>query len=215
MGKNKVVKVALGRNSAEEYKDGLTEVGNRLVGQRGLLFTDHSKQEVMKYFNNFSSPEFARTGSIATQTVKLDAGPLQQFPFSMEQRLRDLGMDVILNKGVVELQQDFTVCKKGKALSSESARLLELLGIEMAEFKVNIEGMWSESNGFMDFKEDLLKKTTPVKEKKVKKSTKTVAPETPLRRSSRNKTKTKTTVVAEEDQPDVVMEEDEAETEFN
>lgn len=47
-GKNKVVKVAFGRNPSEEYKDGITELGKRLKGHRGLLFTDHSKDEVLK-----------------------------------------------------------------------------------------------------------------------------------------------------------------------
>jgi mRNA turnover protein 4 len=48
MGKNKVVKVAFGKNPASEYKDGLSKLGDKLQGHRGLLFTDCSRAEVAK-----------------------------------------------------------------------------------------------------------------------------------------------------------------------
>jgi len=169
-GKNKMTKVALGRTEAEEYKDGLSKLGSKLTGFRGLLFTDHSKQEVLKYFNSYSAPEFAQSGFIATQTVVLDAGPLEQFNFSMEKRLRELGLDILLKNGVMELQQELTVCQEGQAISTESARILEHLGIEMAEMKVTVEGVWTGDHGYTDLTDGSVKTKSKTKKKKEKKT---------------------------------------------
>ena len=40
--------VALGKTSSDEYKDGLHEISKSLKGQTGLLFTNKSKEEVIK-----------------------------------------------------------------------------------------------------------------------------------------------------------------------
>ena len=49
LGKNKVMMVALGRGVEDEYKDNLHKISRQLTGQRGLLFTNQSKDEVLKY----------------------------------------------------------------------------------------------------------------------------------------------------------------------
>jgi mRNA turnover protein 4 len=48
MGKNKVARAAFGKTPAEEMRDGLSEAGKRLIGNRGLLFTNASGREVVK-----------------------------------------------------------------------------------------------------------------------------------------------------------------------
>ena len=47
-GKNKVVSVALGRGPESEYKDNLHKVSEKLKGNVGLLFTNRSKEDVVK-----------------------------------------------------------------------------------------------------------------------------------------------------------------------
>ncbi|GAB2300881.1 hypothetical protein Dimus_038637 [Dionaea muscipula] len=56
----------------------------------------------------------------------------------MEPFLLKQGMPVRLNKGVVELVVDYVVCQAGNPLSPESARILRLLGIKMATFKLSL-----------------------------------------------------------------------------
>ena len=46
MGSNKVLQVALGKTSADELRTNLSQLGERLVGQVGLLFTNMSKEQV-------------------------------------------------------------------------------------------------------------------------------------------------------------------------
>jgi mRNA turnover protein 4 len=76
------------------------------------------------WFEDYSESDFARAGNIATDTVTLPAGPLPQFPHSVEPHLRQLGMPTSLQRGVVTLLSEFTVCKAGQALKPEQARIL-------------------------------------------------------------------------------------------
>ncbi|KAJ6656766.1 hypothetical protein lerEdw1_003097 [Lerista edwardsae] len=146
-GKNKVMMVALGRSSAEEYKDNLHQVSKHLRGEVGLLFTSRTKEEVLDWFSQFAESDFARAGNKATLTVSLDMGPLDQFPHSMEPQLRQLGLPTALRKGVVTLVSDYEVCREGDVLTPEQARILKLLGYKMAEFKVTIRSMWDADTG--------------------------------------------------------------------
>jgi mRNA turnover protein 4 len=56
--------------------------------------------------------------------VTIHAGPLEQFQHTMEPQLRKLGLHTSLKKGVIHLDTDFDVCKKGDKLNPEQARLL-------------------------------------------------------------------------------------------
>ncbi|XP_044490125.1 mRNA turnover protein 4 homolog [Mangifera indica] len=143
LGSNKVMQVALGRSVADEIRPGLHKVSKLLRGDAGLFLTDKSKEEVESLFNKYEEYDFARTGSTATEKVELLEGPLEQFTHEMEPFLRKQGMPVRLNKGVVELVSDFVVCEEGKPLSPESARILRLLGIKMASFKLHLICRWS------------------------------------------------------------------------
>ncbi|ESR45186.1 Ribosome assembly factor mrt4 [Citrus sinensis] len=143
LGSNKVMQVALGRSVSDEIQPGLNKVSKFLCGNTGLFLTNMPKEEVESLFNKYEDYDFARTGSMATEKVELPEGPLEQFTHEMEPFLRKQGMPVRLNKGVVELVSDFVVCEEGKPLSPESARILRLLGIKMATFKLHLICRWS------------------------------------------------------------------------
>ncbi|XP_051895475.1 mRNA turnover protein 4 homolog [Pristis pectinata] len=146
-GKNKVMMLALGKGPADEYKDGLHKISKHLQGEVGLLFTNRTKAEVIEWFDQYTESDFARSGNKATMAVTLDAGPLPQFTHSMEPQLRQLGLPTTLKKGVVTLLSDYDVCKEGAPLTPEQARLLKLLGIEMATFKVTMNCLWNSETG--------------------------------------------------------------------
>lgn len=147
-GKNRIMQIALGRTEAEEVEVDLHKLSKRLTGQVGLLFTEKSKKEVLEWAENYWAVEYARSGFVATETVVLPEGPLDEFPHSMEPHLRSLGMPTLLKKGVVTLCSDYTVCEEGKVLTPEQARILKLCGKPMAKFQLTIKCSWSKSNGF-------------------------------------------------------------------
>lgn len=147
-GKNKVMSLALGRTVSDEYKENLHKLSRQLQGQTGLLFTNKSKSEVLKYFDNFRVPDFCRAGTKATQTVILESGPIPEFSHAIEPQLRQLGLPTALQKGVVTLLQEHTVCEKDDILSPEQCKILKLFGYMMAEFYVTVEGMWSSDGSW-------------------------------------------------------------------
>ncbi|XP_049589960.1 mRNA turnover protein 4 homolog [Syngnathus scovelli] len=146
-GKNKVMIIAIGKGQTDEYRDNLCQVSKHLRGEVGVLFTNKTKEEVQEYFNHHKQMDYARSGNVAQMDVSLDEGPLEHFTHSMEPQLRQLGLPTALKKGVVTLLKDHTVCKHGDILTPEQARILKLLGIEMAEFQVTIKCMWSSETG--------------------------------------------------------------------
>jgi len=143
-GKNKVIALALGKGPESEYKENLHQISSHLNGNIGLLFTNKSKAEVLKYFASFSCPDYARSGNIATDEVTLCAGPLEQFQHTMEPQLRQLGLRTSLVKGVVHLDTEHVVCRIGDKLTSEQARLLKLFEEKQATFKVNVKVYWNK-----------------------------------------------------------------------
>nr|CAD1817542.1 unnamed protein product [Ananas comosus var. bracteatus] len=143
LGSNKVMQISLGRSAAEEVKPGIHKLSKLLHGDSGLFCTNLPREEVERLFREFEEHDFARTGSIATEKIELKEGPLEQFTHEMEPFLRKQGLPVRLNKGVVELVSDFVVCKEGKPLSPEASRILRLLEVKMATFRLQLVCRWS------------------------------------------------------------------------
>ncbi|WVQ70017.1 uncharacterized protein L199_008241 [Kwoniella botswanensis] len=162
-GKGKVMAKALGETPETEYQEGLSNVARRLKGQIGLFFTSHPVDETVEWFESWSKKEYARMGARATQEITLPEGPLltpytesnsgDPFPHSMEPQLRALGLSTSLVRGVPSLNNPHLLCKKGEKLSSEKCRILKLLAVQMAEFKIILGSRWSKESGFIQGKE--------------------------------------------------------------
>uniref|UniRef100_T1ITR9 Ribosome assembly factor mrt4 n=1 Tax=Strigamia maritima TaxID=126957 RepID=T1ITR9_STRMM len=151
-GKNKVMALALGKSDADECQNEIHHISKHLVNQRGLLFTNKTKDEVLKWFAEFKEPDYARSGNKALETIVLDKGPLPTLSFSLEPQLRQLGLPTSLQRGVITLTKDYELCKKDAELTPEQARLLKLLSKKMSDFKVNVICMWSNDGSFEVFK---------------------------------------------------------------
>ena len=98
-GKNKVMRLALGRSEEESYKPNLWRLGEELRGNVGVLFTNRPFKEVEEYFSTFRRVEFARAGFVATRQVVAPAGAIRDQPSSMlEQMRRDMALPVVLRR---------------------------------------------------------------------------------------------------------------------
>lgn len=98
-GKTKVIAVGLGKNKEDEAEDDLHKLSAVIKGQCALLFTDCTREEVVDWFNSYEVTDYCRSGSVATTTIKLEKGPLNQFPHNMEPYLRQLGLPTKLERG--------------------------------------------------------------------------------------------------------------------
>eukprot|EP00794_Sanderia_malayensis_P011913 gene11913-13147_t len=156
-GKNKVMAFALGKTKENEYKENLHRITEHLKGNVGLLFTNKSKDEVVKWFDDFKEIDYARSGNTATENITLPEGALdaEQYIFSMEPQMRQLGLPTKLKKGVIHLTEDYVVCKAGETLSPEQCRILKMFKKTMAEFHIRLMSMWSSDGTFEELsKED-------------------------------------------------------------
>ncbi|XP_015186608.1 PREDICTED: mRNA turnover protein 4 homolog [Polistes dominula] len=146
--KNKVMAIALGKTKEKEILEGVHVLSNALVGQCGLLFTNRKTKEALKAIRQYEEVDYARSGFVPSETIVLPEGPLSEFPHSIEPHLRQLGMPTALEKGVVTLIKQFTVCKQGEPLTPEQARILKLLGKPLATFKLIPLGIYSTKKGY-------------------------------------------------------------------
>lgn len=128
----------------------LLQLSQCLKGQCGLLFTDCTKKEVTEWFNSYSVKDYARAGFKTNTSVKFEQGPLK-FSHAIEPYLRKLGMPTKLEKGVVTLTQNYEVCKEGTVLTSEQAKILELMDYRLATFKLKLLACWIKGEGFERF----------------------------------------------------------------
>lgn len=110
-------------------------------------------------FTDFFHEDYARPGAKATETITLPEGPLKgpgglPFAHTLEATLRALGLPTKLNKGVIELIAEKTICVEGRPLNANQAALLRHFHVKMAVFRLKLRGVWrAESNSFEDLRE--------------------------------------------------------------
>jgi mRNA turnover protein 4 len=144
LGKNRVMRVALGRGASSEYKQGLAQLGERLVGNVGLLMTNRAPADAAAALGACTSHDFARSGVVATSTIVHPAGALEGVPSSMVDQLRRCGLPVTLKNGVVHVDCDYTVCTEGDTLTPEQCQLLKQFDHQLARFEVRLAHVWHD-----------------------------------------------------------------------
>lgn len=146
-GRKRLVQIAMGNTVQEEYKEGLHKIAEHVQGSVALLFTNRDHPSVVKFFNEYSVSDFARSGFQATEGFEVKKGALDQFDPSQVQNLRLTGLPVDLKKGVVRLEEDFTVCEAGETLTPEKAKILEFMGVRMAKACIKLLSCYEKKTG--------------------------------------------------------------------
>lgn len=153
LGKNTLMQRALGQSPEDEYSDNLRHVSKMIQGTVGLLFTNESHEKVQQYFSDFRKCDFARAGYIASQMIMLTNDMLEQFPVSMVDLFRKLGLPVDVCDGKLILvggQTEHRLCRKGDVLSAEVCKVLTQLGMKLVDFRVTLMCRWNSRDGSID-----------------------------------------------------------------
>lgn len=95
---------ALGVDEAESVKDNLYLLSARLSGNSvGLVLTHADPDTLAAYCESNVHADYARAGSLATETVVIPMGTVMRneepMPHTLESQLRASGMPVLLKKG--------------------------------------------------------------------------------------------------------------------
>ena len=148
LGSVALLRVAVsGAEGEGEYRPGLGKLASSLRGGAGLLATRLPPAEVEPVIAAFRHADFARAGARAAATFSLPAGPLHgpagaPLPHTLEPSLRGHGLPVKLDRGVVTLLADTTVCTAGKRLTPGAAALLRVFGQRQAVFRLKLVKRW-------------------------------------------------------------------------
>lgn len=129
------MQVALGRKPEEEVLPNISQLSKLLEGHTCLLFTNSSVEEILKYFKEHITMDYARAGFVTQDTITVEEGELK-FPHNMVETLRKLGMPVDLKAGKVTLTSNYTICSKNQVLTPEQCRLLKYFEYKLSPFEL-------------------------------------------------------------------------------
>lgn len=152
MGKNQLMRYALGKTEEESYRSKTWQLGRLLKGMTGLLFTSAPEEKVRSALASAARPCLARGGDVATKTIVIPQGPLDRdkYSFALEPELRKLGLPTSLQNTVIHVLCDHVLCKEGDILTSAQARLLKHLDHVLSESSVTIRGVWHKATEDLD-----------------------------------------------------------------
>jgi ribosomal protein L10 len=143
--RNKVLAASLkGYKCGEKIKD-------LLIGPMvGIAFTSDPKA-FESYVNGetkssvVGTPDFPRTGDVASETIELAPGALhrlddgQAISSTLEPFLRtECGLPTTLKGGAVIIHDSQIACQEGEKLSAKQAKLLKALGKTMVHFSITL-----------------------------------------------------------------------------
>ncbi|KYN97431.1 putative ribosome biogenesis protein MRT4 [Plasmodium gaboni] len=142
IGKNKLMKLALGINENNEIKPNMSKISELLVGNRILLITKDGPLSVLKFFNEFQPEEYIKHGNISPQDITLKCGDVLNVPVSMQKDLqkRKLNFDIIDQK--IILKENKILAEKDKLISLENSKILRMLNMKIAFFDITVLGYW-------------------------------------------------------------------------
>ena len=155
IGKNKVIQVALGRTSEDEFAYNTHLLSKYMSGHVCLLATNKTHEKIVENLKEQEIEDFATAGVEATYDVFLAKGTetLSGYPHSLEPYLKQLGLPIKLNFQKLELLADVYVCKEGQVLNVEQSKILKLLGYKMSTFHLTFLCQRTQKGKFREFDE--------------------------------------------------------------
>ncbi|KAK6588205.1 hypothetical protein RS030_6904 [Cryptosporidium xiaoi] len=137
IGKNKLLQVAFNMDKENSNGKNAHAISSFLRGERGLIFTDLSPDNLKKVLSENSTLEIGREGSVSDVSCVAEpntelARQLQGAELYMRKQYPHLRSSI---EGVVD-QDTVTICEKGLQLNKYQYLLLKYLSIPTVKFEV-------------------------------------------------------------------------------
>jgi large subunit ribosomal protein LP0 len=145
MGKNTMIRAALTKHAVTNPK--LNTLKNLIVENIGLVFTHESIATVKTLITSNRVPAQAKVGGIAPEDVIIQPGPTGLDP-GQTSFFQALNISTKLARGEIEIQNQYTVVKKGEAVNASVATLLQKLKITPFTYGLEIRCVYDDGTVF-------------------------------------------------------------------
>jgi large subunit ribosomal protein LP0 len=160
MGKNTLQRRILTDRGDATIKEKLLDAGI-LTGNRGMLFTNASLQEITEVLKRHRIQAPARVGAVAPCDVIVPAGNTGMEP-TQTSFFQALGIQTKISKGTVEITADKKVLSTGEKVDSSCAALLQKLNISPFFYECEVQYVWDRGVLFtqadLSITDDILEK---------------------------------------------------------
>jgi large subunit ribosomal protein LP0 len=141
MGKNTIVKKALRdyiKNNGEKAS-GIAPLLDLLCGNVGVLFTNMFIDELETILAQHFALTYLKENEIAKENIILKKQITNTVPYSRDLNLfHKLKIPTKINKGYVNISQDFEIIKAGRKVNATEASLLQVLGLKPCKRRIEI-----------------------------------------------------------------------------
>lgn len=95
-----------------------------------VLFSDLDSFDLALELTKNTTPAKAKTGQIAPEDIRVEAGPTDLPPGPAISELGNLGLQVQIEKGKISIKESRVIVKKGEKISQEAAEVMGKLDIK-------------------------------------------------------------------------------------
>jgi len=157
MGKNTMIRNALSRHALRNPK--LNVLKNLIVENIGLVFTKEPIDVIKALITKNRVPAAAKVGGVAPEDVIVPPGPTGLDP-GQTSFFQALNISTKLARGEIEIQNQYTVVKKGEQVNASVATLLQKLKITPFTYGLEIKCVYDDGTVFdnetIDITDDML-----------------------------------------------------------
>ena len=149
MVKKRIIKLAL----KEVKKEGLEELEKYVQGEAALLFSEIDPFKLGKIIEESKTFTKVKEGDVFPKDIVIPEGPTSLPPGPVIGELQKMKIPASIQENKIVVKKDTVVAKEGDTASKELADILNKLGIEPIELKLNLLAVWN--NGII-FTKDVL-----------------------------------------------------------
>ncbi|MEM3400248.1 MAG: 50S ribosomal protein L10 [Candidatus Micrarchaeia archaeon] len=139
--KNTIIERALKKSGKAQ------ELAEKMLGPTAILLSDMDPFELFNKIKSSKGRAFLKPGQTAPFDIVVPAGETSIPPGPAMTELKQVGINVKLDKGKVVIATDSVVAKKGEKVPLGVAKALQTLGIKPLEIGMSIIALWQD--GFL------------------------------------------------------------------